>query len=138
VLLAKPLTYMNRSGQAVVRLLERLEIDPPRMLVVVDDVDLPLTALRLRRSGGPGTHNGLRDICSMVGEDFPRLRVGVRGDAPWEDLADYVTSPFSAAEEELIEQVVGRAADAVETVLVHDLDRAMSEFNRREGSSTGS
>ncbi len=138
VLLAKPLTYMNRSGQAVVRLLDHLEIEPPQMLVVVDDVDLPLGALRLRRSGGPGTHNGLRDICSTVGEEFPRLRVGVRGDAPWEDLADYVTSPFSAVEEELLGEVVARAADAVEAAVAHDLDRAMSEFNRRDGGATGS
>ena len=133
VLLAKPLTYMNRSGLAVVRLLDHLQIEPPQMLVVVDDVDLPLAALRLRRSGGPGTHNGLRDICSTVGEEFPRLRMGVRGDAPCEDLADYVTSPFSAAEEELLGEVVGRAADAVETAVAHGLDRAMSEFNRRNG-----
>jgi len=137
VLLAKPLTYMNRSGQAVARLLGHLEIEPPHMLVVVDDVDLPLGALRLRRSGGPGTHKGLRDICSTVGEEFPRLRVGVRGDAPWEDLADYVTSPFSTVEEELLGEVVGRAADAVETAVAHDLDRAMSEFNRRDGGATG-
>jgi peptidyl-tRNA hydrolase, PTH1 family len=137
VLLAKPLTYMNRSGQAVARLLDHLEIEPPQMLVVVDDVDLALGALRLRRSGGPGTHNGLRDICSTVGEEFPRLRVGVRGGAPWEDLADYVTSPFSAVEEELLGEIVGRAADAVETAVAHDLNRAMSEFNRRDGGAAG-
>ncbi len=129
--LSRPLTYMNLCGAAVVCLLEHLDLAPSSMLVVVDDVDLPLATLRLRREGGPGTHNGLRDICDRVGTSFPRLRVGVRGEEPWEDLADYVLSPFPKAERETVEAMVLRAADAVEVAFADGLDAAMGRFNRR-------
>lgn len=129
--LAKPVTYMNRSGRAVVRLLHRHRLEPSQLLVVVDDVDLPLGSLRLRARGGPGTHNGLRDICSLIGEGFPRLRVGVRGEQPWQDLAEYVLAPFTPTEEELVADMVRRAADAVQTAVTGGVERAMSDFNRR-------
>jgi PTH1 family peptidyl-tRNA hydrolase len=131
LVLAKPLTFMNRSGRAIEWLLELMEIEPRQMLVAVDDVDLPLGTLRLRRSGGPGTHNGLRDICSRVGTSFPRLRLGVRGIEPWEDLAAYVLSPFAESEIRLVPAVVKRAADAVEAVVRHGIDQAMNEYNRK-------
>jgi PTH1 family peptidyl-tRNA hydrolase len=130
LLLAKPLSYMNRSGAAVAWLLDHLDLTPPQMLVVVDDVDLDLGSLRLRRSGGPGTHNGLRDVCDRVGGSFPRLRLGVRGRAGWQDLADYVTSPFDADELPLARLLVGRAADAVMTALHDGLETAMLRHNR--------
>ena len=131
LVLAKPLTYMNHSGRAIEWLLELMEIEPRQMLVAVDDVELPLGTLRLRRSGSPGTHNGLRDICSRVGTSFPRLRLGVRGFEPWEDLAAYVLSPFAEREVQLVPGVISRAADAVEAVLRDGIDRAMSEYNRK-------
>lgn len=131
LILAKPLTFMNRSGLAVGWLLGLMEITPSDILVAVDDVELPLGSLRLRPSGGPGTHNGLRDICTKIGEEFPRLRIGVRGSEAWNDLAAYVTSHFTDAEEQRIPEVIHRAADAVEAVLRHGIDRAMSDFNRR-------
>jgi PTH1 family peptidyl-tRNA hydrolase len=131
LVLAKPLSYMNRTGRAVDRLLDLLDIEPAQMLVVVDDIDLPLGTLRLRPSGGPGTHNGLRDVCDRVGGSFPRLRVGVRGDGPIGDLADYVLSPFTEAEQARLPELVALAADAVETSIVEGLDRAMGRFNRR-------
>lgn len=130
LLLAKPLSYMNRSGEAVAWLLEHLDLTPPQMLVVVDDVDLALGSLRLRRSGGPGTHNGLRDVCDRVGGSFPRLRLGVRGGAGWQDLADYVTSSFDDDERPVVNQLVSRAADAVVTALHDGLEQAMARFNR--------
>lgn len=130
LLLAKPLSYMNRSGAAVAWLLDHLDLTPPQMLVVVDDVDLALGSLRLRRSGGPGTHNGLRDVCDRVGGSFPRLRLGVRGGAGWQDLADYVTSPFDDDERPVVEQLVSRAAEAVEACVRDGLARAMSLYNR--------
>jgi PTH1 family peptidyl-tRNA hydrolase len=130
LLLAKPLSYMNRSGAAVAWLLDHLDLTPPQMLVVVDDVDLDLGSLRLRRSGGPGTHNGLRDVCDRVGGSFPRLRLGVRGRAGWQDLADYVTSPFDADERPVAEQLVSRATDAVEASVRDGLEQAMARFNR--------
>ncbi|MCU0305654.1 MAG: aminoacyl-tRNA hydrolase [Thermoanaerobaculales bacterium] len=132
VLVARPLTYMNRSGDALAWLLDRLLVEPDETLVVVDDIDLPLGRLRLRSRGGPGTHNGLRHLVEVVGAGFPRLRVGVRGDRPWLDLADWVTSPFEDDERAAAALAVGRAADAVETVVRVGLDAAMAEVNRVE------
>ena len=130
LLLARPLSYMNRSGVAVAWLLDHLDLTPPQMLVGVDDVDLAIGSLRLRRSGGPGTHNGLRDVCDRVGGSFPRLRLGVRGRTGWQDLADYVTSPFDDDERPVVDQLVSRAAEAVEACVRDGLARAMSLYNR--------
>ena len=130
VLLSRPLTYMNRSGEAMRWLLEEFGLTPESMLVVVDDVDLPLANLRLRRSGGPGTHNGLRSLCEEVGTGFPRLRVGVRGDDMIGDLADYVLSSFTEEEADAAKAAVERAADAVESVLSGGFEAAMNVYNR--------
>jgi PTH1 family peptidyl-tRNA hydrolase len=130
VLLSRPLTFMNRSGEAARWLFGEFGLTPESMLVVVDDVDLPLANLRLRRSGGPGTHNGLRDLCEEVGTGFPRLRVGVRGDDMSGDLADYVLSPFTDNEAAAADASVVRAADAVEFTLREGFDRAMNTYNR--------
>ncbi|MBD3849795.1 MAG: aminoacyl-tRNA hydrolase [Acidobacteria bacterium] len=130
VLLSRPLTYMNRSGEAMRWLLEEFGLTPESMLVVVDDVDLPLANLRLRRSGGPGTHNGLRSLCEEVGTGFPRLRVGVRGDDMTGDLADYVLSSFTEEEADAAQAAVERAADAVESVLSGGFEAAMNVYNR--------
>jgi len=130
VLLSRPLTYMNRSGEAMRWLLEEFGLTPESMLVVVDDVDLPLANLRLRRWGGPGTHNGLRSLCEEVGTGFPRLRVGVRGDDMTGDLADYVLSSFTEEEADAAKAAVERAADAVESVLSGGFEAAMNVYNR--------
>jgi PTH1 family peptidyl-tRNA hydrolase len=130
ILLSRPLTFMNKSGDAVRWLFGEFGLKPESMLVVVDDVDLPLAHLRLRRSGGPGTHNGLRSLCEEIGTGFPRLRVGVRGDEMADDLADFVTSPFDEDEIEFAEGAVGRAADAVETALSERFEAAMNAYNR--------
>lgn len=130
VVVARPQTFMNRSGEAAVQLLEGLELAPERMLVVVDDVDLPLGALRLRRKGGAGTHNGLRDICEAVGGNFPRLRLGIRGNCVNGDLADYVLGSFESDEVERAEAAIDRAADAVESVLRVGVERTMNTVNR--------
>jgi PTH1 family peptidyl-tRNA hydrolase len=130
VLLSRPLTYMNRSGEAMRWLLEEFGLTPESMLVVVDDVDLPLANLRLRRSGGPGTHNGLRSLCEEVGTGFPRLRVGVRGDDMTGDLADYVLSSFTEEEADAAKAALERAADAVESVLSGGFEAAMNVYNR--------
>ncbi len=91
VIAAKPMTFMNRSGAALAWLTERFGFEPEQILVVVDDVDLPIGRLRLRKHGGPGTHNGLRDLCEVAGTAYPRLRVGVQGEEVPDDLATYVT-----------------------------------------------
>jgi PTH1 family peptidyl-tRNA hydrolase len=130
VVLARPTTFMNRSGEAARWLQDEIGVAPERMMVVVDDIDLPLGGLRLRRSGGPGTHNGLRDVCREVGEGYPRLRVGVRCGEISGDLADYVLSPFAAAEAETAGAAISRAADAVDSALRDGFERAMNVFNR--------
>ena len=130
VVVARPLSYMNRSGTAALRLLTELDVRAEDMLVVVDDVDLPLGALRLRVSGGPGTHNGLRDLCDALGAGFPRLRVGVGGGDPEVNLAEFVLSPFSPDEQAHAATAVRRAADAVETAIRDGLERAMNIYNR--------
>jgi len=130
LIIAKPMTFMNRSADAVQWLLDLLDIGADQMLIIVDDVDLSFGALRLRRYGGPGTHNGLRNICSRVGNGFPRLRVGVRGDLTVGDLADYVLSPFDASENEQLPPIIARAADAVDIAIHEGVDEAMNRFNR--------
>jgi PTH1 family peptidyl-tRNA hydrolase len=126
----KPMTFMNLSGGALRWVLDRFRLEPTQVLVVVDDIDLPLGRLRLRKTGGPGTHNGLRDLCDAVGRDYPRLRVGVGGEDQPEDLAAWVTSPFAPDELDTVDDAVARAADAVETVVGEGIDIAMNEFNR--------
>ncbi len=130
VILARPLTFMNRSGGVASELLTDFGLEAEDMLVIVDDVDLPLGLLRLRKSGGPGTHNGLRDLCDRAGNGYPRLRVGVRGAEPWTNLAEYVTAPFAAREYDLVAATVQRAADAVEVALREGIETAMNRYNR--------
>ena len=137
LLLAKPLTFMNRSGAALAWLLDHLELDLGQALVVADDVDLSLGVLRLRRAGSAGTHNGLRDVCERVGTAFPRLRLGVRGQHPWQDLADYVLSPFTADEQPIARQLMERAADAVEWAVRDGLEPAMRRFNGPSSADDG-
>ncbi len=129
-ILVKPQTFMNLSGDAFTLFCEGEELVPAQCLVVVDDVELPLGQLRLRASGGPGTHNGLRSIAEAVGEGFPRLRLGIRGERPWEDLAEYVLAPFEADEREVAGVLIARAADCVEAALRVGVSRAATQFNQ--------
>jgi PTH1 family peptidyl-tRNA hydrolase len=129
-LLVKPLTFMNLSGQAVGELLRFFKLDPADMLVVVDEVQLPLGRLRARPSGSAGGHNGLKSLIGLLGTDrFPRLRIGVgRGDAR-RDLADHVLAKFDAGEREAAEEIVGRAADAAELFVNEGIAAVMNRFN---------
>jgi PTH1 family peptidyl-tRNA hydrolase len=132
VKVAKPLTYMNLSGDAV-RLLVNAYLDSTDdLMVVYDDVDLPLGKLRIRPSGSAGTHNGMRSIvASLATERFPRLRFGVRG-ASYSDvrLRDYVLDDFTDEELPLVQGSVDRAVDALVLFARGDLKRAMNQFNR--------
>ena len=133
VIVAKPLTFMNLSGQAVAGLAAFYQIDPVDVLVVADDVALPLGRLRARPEGGAGGHNGLKSIIQHLGtQAFPRVRVGVgRGDDR-RDLADYVLGRFDAGERETVSAAVLRAADATEKFLSDGIERVMSGFNAAE------
>ena len=132
-LLAQPQTYMNRSGYAARCLMERHGVPPERILVVLDEVALPLGKLRLRKSGSPGGHRGLESILENLQSDaVPRLRLGVHDDeAPstGEALADYVLAPFPTRLQPDVDAMIGRAADACETWLREGADRAMALYN---------
>jgi PTH1 family peptidyl-tRNA hydrolase len=133
VLVAKPLTFMNLSGGAVEKLVRAYAESPQDIIVVYDDIDLPIGKIRLRERGSSGTHNGMRSIvASLKTEDFPRLRVGVRGESfdQKRDLADYVLERFSDVEEKEMEAAIERATDALLLVARGDLKRAMNTFNR--------
>ena len=135
VLLAKPLTYMNLSGEAAAGLLRYYDVDPVDLLIVVDDIDLPFGRLRARPSGSAGTHNGLRSVVGRLGTEVPRLRVGVgRGDAR-RDLADHVLAKFETAEREQLESVITRAADAAEMFAAEGIIKVMNTYNADDAGS---
>ena len=131
VLVMKPITYMNLSGEAVRQAADFYKIPSERILVVSDDTALAVGRLRIRLKGSAGGHNGLKNIIQHLGTDqFPRLRVGV-GEKPHPDydLADWVLGKFQGEDKKAIDAAVKRAADAVECILSEGLDRAMGKFN---------
>jgi peptidyl-tRNA hydrolase, PTH1 family len=137
VVLAKPQTFMNRSGTAVNTLLQWLKIEPAQLLVVVDDADLPLGQIRLRIAGGSGGHNGLRSIIETLGgnEEFARLRVGIGRSAPLgADISGHVLGRFAPSERELAEQAVAVAVEAVDCCLREGVTVAMNQFNRKKSA----
>lgn len=140
VLFAKPMTWMNRSGDGIAGLLRYFRIDQSDLLVVVDDADLPLGRLRARASGSAGGHNGLRSIIQHLGEDFARLRVGVgRGFATDERrkaLADHVLARFDRSELAEVERMIARAADAAETFITSGIAAVMNRFNSSDPAVT--
>jgi PTH1 family peptidyl-tRNA hydrolase len=131
VLLAKPQTFMNASGQAVALLCTKYDCNPQRdLLAVVDDVALPFGRLRLRAKGSAGGHNGLRSLNEKLGtECYARLRVGIGPVHPGQNLADFVLSRFSVAEQSELPALTARAADAVETWVQYGIEIAMARFN---------
>jgi len=137
VILAKPRTFMNRSGLAASALCSAHGVSPSELLVVYDDADLPLGKIRLRRKGGTGGHNGIESLVEALGTcEFPRVRLGVRGDGRGaQDLADYVLGAFGADELRRVEALVELASQAVERAIGDGLERAMNEFNGREVGS---
>ena len=129
-LVAKPLTYMNRSGEAVAALARYYGIEAADLLIVVDEVALPFMRLRARARGSAGGHNGLKSVIAGLGStEFPRLRLGVgRGDAR-RDLADHVLAKFEKGEQADLETLIARAADAAEMFAVADVEKVMRTYN---------
>ena len=136
--LAKPRTYVNRSGHAVSALLKHFRVSPQRLLVVCDDLDLPPGKLRLKAGGGHGGHNGLRSIVGAIGSsDFPRLRIGIGrphldGQPTWDPdvVAVWVLSDPPPQDAEALQTAVALAAEAVETALTEGVEAAMNRYNR--------
>lgn len=133
VLLMKPQTYMNLSGVAVKQAADFYKVPPERVLVLFDDIDLDVGRLRIRRNGSAGGHNGIKSIISSLGsQEFPRIKIGVGAKPhPDYDLADWVLSRFTLAEQKLLDPAIEHAAEAVPVIFTQGIERASSQFNRK-------
>jgi PTH1 family peptidyl-tRNA hydrolase len=131
VLLAKPQTFMNESGIAVSGLKKKYDVALDEVLVLADELALPLGTIRLRRSGSAGGHNGLKSIIARLeSNEFPRLRLGIGSEHPIGDAADFVLGEFSRRERDVLSETIARAADAVQDLLTIGIDTTMSKYNR--------
>ena len=131
VILVKPQTYMNLSGESIREILSFYKADTERLVVIYDDIDLPMGSLRIRKKGSAGTHNGMKSIIyQIVSEDFPRVRIGIGGERKG-DLADYVISGFRKEDRKTVEDSILRAADAVICTVEKGIDIAMGEYNTK-------
>lgn len=132
VILVKPQTYMNLSGQCIREIVAFYKLDMEDLVVIYDDIDLPMGNLRIRKKGSAGTHNGMRSIIYDLQDDgFPRVRVGIGGERKG-DLANYVISGFSGDDRKLIEEAIVKAADAVACLVENGIDRAMVDYNTKK------
>lgn len=133
VLLMKPQTYMNLSGVAVKQAADFYKVPPERVLVLFDDIDLDVGRLRIRRNGSAGGHNGIKSIISsLCSQEFPRIKIGVGAKPhPDYDLADWVLSRFTLAEQKLLDPAIEHAAEAVPVIFTQGIERASSQFNRK-------
>lgn len=130
LVLAKPNTFMNLSGGPVAALLRFYSLDPSRLIVLHDELDIPFDTVRLKTGGGHGGHNGVRDIAAAIGTpDFARVRIGIGRPPGRQDAADYVLTPFSKAEREVLPNLLSDAADATELLVTDGLLAAQQRFH---------
>lgn len=130
ILLMKPQTYMNSSGESIRDAVEWYKIPLENLIVIYDDIDLPLGKIRVRRKGSAGTHNGMRSIVyQLISDAFPRVRVGIGRPPENMDLADFVLGDFKEDEADIIRESITRAAEAVITIINSGVDEAMARFN---------
>ena len=134
VILAKPQTYMNLSGESIRSIVDYYKVDPEtELLVIYDDISLDVGKLRIRAKGSAGGHNGIKNIIAHLGSQvFPRIKVGVGEKPPKYDLADYVLGHFSKEEQVLMDEGYDHAVNAVEMILSGDINGAMNEYNRKK------
>ncbi len=135
-LLVKPLTFMNLSGQAVGEIARYFKIESADLLIVVDEAQLPLGRLRARARGSAGGHNGLKSVIAHLGDEFPRLRIGVGRGEQQRDLADHVLSRFEKDEAAEVERMTARAADAAEMFIASGIEAVMNAFNGGDPATT--
>ena len=135
VILAKPTTYMNLSGESVRELVDYYKVSLEDIIVIYDDVSLEVGQLRIRKKGSAGGHNGIKSIIQHLGTDeFPRIKVGV-GEKPKEwDLADYVLSRFNKDEQNAIRDSLKDVSDACKMIVIDDIDKAMNQYNKKKES----
>lgn len=130
VMLVKPQTFMNNSGESLAEILDYYRVDPSHLIVIYDDIDLEAGKLRIRQKGGPGTHNGMRSIVShLKTEDFPRIRIGIGKPGDKTELTDYVLGRFTPEERKLINEAIERASLAVATMICASIEIAMGKYN---------
>ncbi len=131
LLIVKPQTYMNNSGVAVKNLIEDYRLKPEEVLVVYDDLDLPLGKIRLRKSGSSGGHRGIQSIIEhLKTQDFPRLKIGIGRPATKKEVVNYVLSPFNKDEILLVEKVISSSVDCLLNVLKYGIDKSLNTCNR--------
>ena len=132
IILCRPTTFMNKSGECVRQLLRKYGCPPEKMIVICDDIDLPPGKIRIRKNGGPGTHNGMRSIISCIGETgFPRIRVGTGDRAAGQDLVEWVLGRYSPEERERMDAAFDRAAETALCWVREGIDAAMNAGNRK-------
>ena len=132
VILVKPQTYMNRSGQAAREAAMYFDVPSQNLIVIYDDIDLPAGSIRIRKSGGAGTHNGMKSVVEQLGtKDFVRIRIGVGGAEDGEDLVDRVIGKVPKAEQELLDEAAAEAAKAAKDIITDGVDNAMNRHNHR-------
>ena len=138
VVLAKPQTFMNLSGESIREIIDYYKVDPQSELVVCDDISLELGQLRIRKKGSAGGHNGLKNIIAQLGTDgFARIKMGVGNKPEGYDLADYVLGHFTGAERKIMDESIGYAVDAAVTMLEKGPDEAMNRFNGKRAGGEG-
>ncbi len=136
VLLAKPQTFMNASGESLREAADFYKIRPEQVIVIYDDISLRVGQLRIRTKGSAGGHNGIKSIIAHLGsQDFPRIKIGVGAKPDRMDLADYVLSRFSQTDRQMMEDAFQDAADAVEFMLADGADAAMNRYNRKKSNT---
>ncbi|HPU41277.1 MAG TPA: aminoacyl-tRNA hydrolase [Acetivibrio clariflavus] len=132
VLLVKPQTFMNLSGESVREIIEWYKVPVENIIIIYDDIDLPVGKIRIRPKGSAGTHNGMRSVIYQIqSEDFPRIRIGIDKPPQNWDLADFVLSKFSTDERKSVEEAIANAAEAVEVILNSGIDKAMNRYNNK-------
>ena len=130
VLLVKPQTYMNLSGETLIDIYNYYKVDMENIIVIYDDIDLDVGKLRIRKKGSAGTHNGMRSIIKCLGAgDFPRIRVGVSKPMKGQDLADFVLSRFKKEEADDLQVGLEKAAKSVDCMIRENIDKAMNQYN---------
>lgn len=136
LILIKPQTFMNNSGESVREWVNFYKVPPENLIVIQDDIDIPFATLRLRQKGSAGTHNGMKSIIYQIQQDnFPRVKIGVGQKKGPMDLADFVLSGFAKEEQKSIEEVILLAADAVLDIVKNGIEHAMNQYNMRKKNS---
>ena len=135
VMLVKPVTYMNRSGIAIMEIVKFYKIPTENLIVIYDDIDIPLGTLRIRPNGSAGTHNGMKSIVEGIGSEFPRIRIGI-GKNEEMDLADYVLQKFSLSEKDIVAPIIEKAAESAVEIIKNGIDSAMQKFNINKQGET--